>query len=74
MGVLGVCAFSYERGTPVVVALRQRPPRSASQGGRCAIHLLSPLHILRDSGAEACDKTCPKCLAARQEHAEVLRP
>ena len=34
--------------------------------------LLSPLEVLRDSGAGAREKTCPPCIAARRERAEAL--
>ena len=36
------------------------------------MQLLSPLQVSRDSGAGACEKTCPPCIAARLERAEAL--
>jgi hypothetical protein len=36
------------------------------------MQLLSPLEVSRDSGAGACEKTCPPCIAACLERAEAL--
>ena len=36
------------------------------------MQLLSPLQVSRDSGAGACAKTCPPCIAVRLERAEAL--